>query len=241
MKNIAIALYCLLCSVFVLGQSNEKTEIRKLEPFEKIRVSKGINVTLREGADPEAEITIVNANLDDVIIQQKGGEVTIRMKTKIYRNVSVNVWVTFQNLTEIAASTGGSINSEDIIEAEFLTIEAGMDAAIELEVEVKRLKVVASTARVEVSGKADRIDVNASSGGKYLGFELECNNAKVRSVTGGLALVNVTENLDAYAATSGTIRHKGGALNVEVVALLGGQVLEEGADTEDDDDDDDDE
>ena len=225
MKRISLALLFLLSGIIVMGQ-DEKTEIRELKPFDKIKISKGINVTLVEGDEPKAEVIITNAELEDVIIQQNGREIAIRMKTKIYKDVTVNVYVTFQNLREILAGTGGSIDSEDIIEADQLILEAGMDASIELEIEVNKLKASASAARIQVSGTADYIEVNTSTGGRFLGAKLECEEAYVRSNTGGSAQVFVTEKLEATAGSGAKIEYSGDPEKVEMKTNLGGKIEE---------------
>jgi len=237
MKKIVTILVLITYGVVIFGQAKEKREVRSLQPFDIIKISKGINVTLQEGEKPEAEIIIVNANLDDVLITQNNNEVFVRMKTKTYKNVAVNVYVTYQKLKEIHAGTGGSLDSEDIIEAEELTLTAGMDASIELEVEVGTLNVSASVASVQVSGTADKINVNNYSGGKYFGFKLKCEEAKVKVVTGAIAQVWVTETLDAYASTGAIVEYIGDPLHVDSNVLLGGKVFESGSGDDEDDDD----
>ncbi|MDR2927131.1 MAG: DUF2807 domain-containing protein [Cytophagaceae bacterium] len=226
MKIILTALFFILHGVAAVAQNNEKTETRQLEPFDKIKISKGINVTLREGEKPEANIIILNAELEDVLIQQQGRELTLKMKTKIYKDVAVNVYVSYQNIREILAGTGSSLDSEDIIEADQLLLEAGMDASIEMEVEVKKLKVSATAARVQVRGIADYIEVSASTGGKYLGSELECKEAYVRASTGAMAQVYVTDKLDANAGTGAKVEYAGKPEKVAIKTTLGGKVEE---------------
>jgi len=201
--------------MFIFGQSNEKSEVRSLKSFDKIKISKGINVTLIEGDTPEAEIVIENAELEDVIIQQKGKEVSIKMKTKIYKEVVVNVYITFQNIREIHAGSGGSLDSEDIIEADQLVLTAGLDASIELEVEVKKLVVSVSAARIQVSGTAEYIDVKTSTAGKFIGENLECKQAYVKTNTGGIAQVWVTELLEASAGAGARVEYKGNPTKIE--------------------------
>ena len=225
MKKISIALFFLFFGIIAMAQQNEKTEIRNLKPFDKIKSSKGINVTLREGDEPKAEIVISNAEPEDVIIQQNGREVLIKMKTKIYRNVTVDVYVTFQSLREISAGTGGTITSDDIIEADQLTLEAGMDASIELEIEVKKLKASVSAARIEVSGTADYVEASIM-GGRFLGAQLECEEAFIRASAGGSAQIWVTEKLEATAGSGARIEYKGNPEKVEMKTNLGGKVEE---------------
>ena len=225
MKKISFALLFIFLGMIVMAQQNEKTEIRNLKPFDKIKSSKGINVTLREGDEPKAEVVISNAELEDVIIQQTGREVAIKMKTKIYKDLIVDVYVTYQSLREISAGTGGTITSDDIIEADQLTLEAGMDASIELEIEVKKLKASVSAARIEVSGTADYVEANISSG-RFLGAKLECEEAYIKANATGSAQIWVTEKLEATAGSGAKIEYKGNPEKVEMKTNLGGKVEE---------------
>jgi hypothetical protein len=209
MKKTSFIIFLIFYGIAVFGQNNEKRGIQKLDPFDKIIISKGINVTLREGEQPQAEIVISNAELDDVIIQQKGKEITIKMKTKVYKDIIVNVYVTYQNLNTIIARSGGTLDADDIIETDCLTLEAGLDAAIELEVEVKKLIVSVSTARVQVKGTADYLEVKASSLGKYLGVELECKEAKVKANSGANIQVYATEKIESTSSSGAKIEYAG--------------------------------
>ena len=226
MKKIFFIISLLFCGMIIYGQSDEKSEVRQLESFDRLRISKGVNVTLIEGEKPEAEVVIVNAELDDVIIQQKGKEVSIRMKTKIYKDVAVHVYVTYQNLKEIHAGSGGTLDSDDIIEADQLSLTAGLDAAITLEIKVKKLKVSASAAFVQVSGTAENIDVRTSTGGKFIGEGLATTKATVKTNTGGTALVWVSELLDASAGSGARVEYFGNPKKVKIKESLGGRIIE---------------
>ena len=199
-------------------------ETRELQEFDKIRVSKGINVTLVEGNKPSAEIHIENAPTSDVIIEQKGRYLTVKMRTRIYKGVAVNVYITFQNLREISTGLGGSVESDDLIEADQLVLEAGMDGSIDLEVDVKKLVVNASAARVEVRGTSDYIDVRTTTGGRYLGANLKTKEALVRANTGGSAQIWVTEKIEASAGSGAKVEYAGNPQKVEVKQTLGGKV-----------------
>ena len=199
-------------------------ETRELQEFDKIRVSKGINVTLVEGNKPSAEIHIENAPTSDVIIEQKGRDLTVKMRTRIYKGVAVNVYITFQNLREISTGLGGSVESDDLIEADQLVLEAGMDGSIDLEVDVKKLVVNASAARVEVRGTSDYIDVRTTTGGRYLGANLKTKEALVRANTGGSAQIWVTEKIEASAGSGAKVEYAGNPQKVEVKQTLGGKV-----------------
>lgn len=224
MKRLFLAVVCIpFWGTALLAQQPNK-EVRQLEAFDRVRVSKGINVTLVEGEQPQAEILIENASTEDVIIEQKGRDVTLKMRTMIKKDVAVNVYLSYQDLREISTGTGGSVYCDDLVEADQLVLEAGMDGSIDLEVEVKKLMVSASAARVEVRGTADYIDVRASTGGKYMGANLKTKEAYIKANTGALVQVWVTEKLDASAGSGASVEYAGTPAQKDIKQTFGGKV-----------------
>jgi hypothetical protein len=227
MKQLFLFTALILMSLPFLAQEQTNgivIQTRELAPFDQLRVSRGINVTLVEGENPKAEIHIENTDPEDVIIEQKNKVLTIRMRTRIYRDVAVNVYLTYQTIREISAGTGGSVYSEDVLEGDQLKLEAGADASIQLEVEVNKIVANASTARIELTGSADYIDVNVSTGGRFLGANLESREGNVRANTGANAQVWVTEKLEARAGSGARVEYTGDPSKLEVRTSLGGRV-----------------
>jgi hypothetical protein len=229
MKNwMVLILLVATFSCGILAQEPEaeaKTEIRALEAFDKIRVSKGVNVTLVEGEKPQAEIYITNAETSEVIIEQKGSELFFKMYSRNYTDVALNIYVTYQKLREISVGSGGTVESEDLIEADELVLEAGMDGNINLEVEVQKLTAKASTAIVEVIGTADVIDVRTSTRGKFLGASLKAREATVSSNTGSTAQIWVTDKIVANVGSGAKVEYAGNPEKVEAKETMGGKAV----------------
>jgi len=224
MKRLFLITLLLPAFATLVSAQELKKEVRQLQEFDRIRVSKGINVTLVEGEKPQAEIHIENAETSDVLIEQKGRDLTIKMRTLIRKGVAVNVYVTYQNLREISTGLGGSVDSDDLIEADQLVLEAGMDGSIDLEIDVKKLVVNASSARVEVRGTADYVDVRTSTGGRFLGANLKTPEALIRANTGSSVQVWVTDKINATAGSGARVEYAGNPEKIEVKQTLGGKV-----------------
>lgn len=225
MRQILVFLAAILLSFSAMAQDdNRKIETRNISQFEKIRVSKGINVTLVEGEKPKAEVHIKNADLSDVITESDKNTLTLKMKTKIYKDVAVQVFVTYQTLREISVGAGGSVDAKTTLFADQLTLEAGMDGSIEIYVDVNALEASASAARITVSGTAKTVEAKATTGGKFEGADLETEKAYVKANTGGNLTINVTQLLDASAGTGGTVEYTGNPPKVETKETLGGKV-----------------
>jgi hypothetical protein len=201
-------------------------ETRALNNFDKIIVSRGINVTLEEGLSPQAEIRIMNTTPEDVIIEQEGMTVTIKMRPKIYKEVSVNVYITLgaNPIREINAGTGGSVYSEMELEGDQLKLEAGADASIQLEVTMEKIVVNASAASIHLTGTTNFLDVTASAAGRFDGLNLETGQTVAKANMGSKINVWVTQKLEAKSATGGKIGYTGNPDKVEIKTSMGGTV-----------------
>src|SRR5690606_23759850 len=109
MRKLFFVMAIVWMSLPLLAQEASTTgeaivETRELAPFENLKVSRGINVTLVEGLSPKAEIHIQNAPVDDVLLEQSNKDLTIRMRARFNKDVAINVYLYYQNIQEITAS-----------------------------------------------------------------------------------------------------------------------------------------
>lgn len=231
MKRVLVFLMALTLTASLFSQENEENqniskEIREVKDFDKLKVSKGINVTLIKGLKPEAEVNILNALTDDVIIENDQNELTIKMKTRIYNDVSVQVYLTYTELREIKTGSGSKVDAEGELSGNNLTLDAGMDSSIELKVDVETLEANVSAARITLEGTANTVEAKATTGGKFEAEKLEAKEAFITANTGARATVNVTKKLEAKAGTSGKIEYSGDPEEVDSREIIGGEVIE---------------
>ena len=218
----------LVIGAFAQEKNQEKhKQIRKTGSFYKVKATKGINVTLIEGDKEQAEITIVNGLPVDVITELKNKTLTIKMKTKIYKDVAVQVYVTYVTLREIKAGSGATIDAENTITADNLLIDGGTDSEVVLDIDVNALEASISAGRMELSGSAESQVVKANTGGKYLSYDLTSAEAIAKANTGGRVEVTVTKSIKATASNGGTVNFKGNPDKIDKKTSLGGKVNQE--------------
>lgn len=201
-------------------------ETRELEDFDKVIVSRGINVTFTEGIMTKAEIHIQNTTPDNVIINQKGMTLTIRMRAKSYKDVSVNVFLTpgVNTIREINTGTGGSVFTDILLKGDHLKLEAGGDGSMKLDVEMNKIEATTSSSLIELTGTAKYLEVDVSAGGKFKGAQLETIEVNASANLGSTVQVWATEKLVGKAATGAKIEYAGDPAKVEVRSSLGGKV-----------------
>jgi len=234
MKQILIFMMVIATSFNAFAQDEKKIQVdeaqveketRSIRDFNKLRVSKGINVTLIKGDELSAEINIVNTPPSDVIIENDQNELTIKMKTRIYQDVSVQVYLTYRDLREISLGSGSSIDNQEVLEGKILILNAGLDSVIDLKLDVTSVEADASAARITLEGYSKTLEAKATTGAKFQGQNLEVKEAYVTANTGGIATVKASERLDAKAGTGGTIEYLGEPKKLSTKETFGGKVV----------------
>lgn len=222
MKQILILTFLLSTLLGAVAQDDvndgRQVQVRKIGSFDKVKASKGINVTLIEGDKESIEIHIKNANPDDVLTELKNKKLTVKMRTKIGKGVAVQVYVTYKTIREIESTMGSTIDANNTIYADKLVISAGSDASLHLEVDVNALEASVSAARIEMSGKAGFQEVSANTGGKYYAFPLESKEAYAKASIGGQIEVTATEKITANGNSGGSVTYRG---NPDKVSMKG--------------------
>ena len=87
------------------------------------------------------------------------------------------------------------------------------------------MKVNQSTgSKITLSGKTDDLDVQGSTGSKFLGENLQTANCSAEASTGARIYITVQKELSAKANTGGNIKYKGEGGIREVKIHTGGSI-----------------
>lgn len=242
--NRIVAIAALVLTGYSVSAQNSET--RKLSSFDEVSVSQGIEVYLSEGSEEKARIEIDgNIDLDEVLTDVNGGTLKIHLDGNNYRNVDVQVYVTYKRLEGLRASSAGSIEVKDDVECD-CSFDIDVSSAGEVEVTVKADEVeleassagdidarvfandleasVSSAGDIEISGKVREIEVTASSSGDFSGYDLVSEEADLRASSGGSIKVTVTKDIKARASSGGSINYKGNPEYSDKESSSGGSV-----------------
>jgi len=227
LTNTIFLLFAIIFSIN--AQEPDHTQIRKVGSFDKVKAAKGINVTLIEGDKEEVDVHIKNAEVGDVITEVKKRKLIIKMKTKIYKDMAVQVYVTYKQLREIDAGSGATIDAENTIYAESLKLRAGTDSNLKLEVDVNNLEVNGSACKIEIEGTTKFQEVSIGTGGKYLAYELDSKEAYAKATLGSVVEVTVEDKISATAGSGGTVTYLGDPNKIEKKESTGGKIRKDHA------------
>lgn len=241
-KSLLVLILGVLASGMSFAQSQET---RKLSSFSKISAHESIDVYIKEGDSEEARVVSNDIDLEEVLTEVSMGKLKIHLEGNRYRNIDVEVYVTYKSLEGLSASSSGSITGEDLIvtsgdfevrvsssgdvrakiEADELSIRASSSGEANLEVKVNEIEAsVSSSGDIELSGTATMQDIDASSSGDYEAYDLEGEEAEASASSGGSVRVNVSRKIYGRASSGGSVKYKGDPKYVDGSSSSGGSV-----------------
>ncbi len=208
----------LMAIVFTIVNSYAQTEIneanaqkRTIGSFHGIDVSSGIEVILTKGDKEELVVSVGDLSYrDQVKTTVSNGILRITRDVEwkfwnTWKNWSVRVYVSYIDLDKLVVSSGAMLKGTGLSLSK-LTARAS------------------SGAQMQLSGKADYLDVDASSGSSFRGNDFSVTNCRAEVSSGAGVQVNVEKELSAGASSGGYIKYKGNGSIRDINISSGGSV-----------------
>ena len=197
---------------------------RNVGDFTSLKVYDRISVELIESKKNKVEI--IGDGSSKIQVINKNGELKIRTQTmKLLQGDDVKVKVYYNDLSDIQASQGSEIISDDVLKANLLKITANEGSKIQMKVDVKQLNVRGNSGgEVELSGNADVQEIVMNSGAKYKGDDNEGENVSVTVNAGGKAEVYASKAVNATVRAGGRIEIHGNPKQRDVKKVVGGVI-----------------
>lgn len=207
-----ILLYILLLAASLMYFSPlQAQDVRGLSPFEAVSVTGGIEVIMEQGDEEKARVETWGIDEEKVDLFVKNGGLRIQLLnlSKI-GDRQVKVYLTYKKLEGVKASAGARVYGRDLIQADRFVVKASSGGFVNVEVETTTLDArVGEGGVIEISGSTDTQEVNAATGGRYEGYDMDANRSHARASTGGEITLVANEALDASANTGGSITYRG--------------------------------
>ena len=217
MKTLSFsALLWLLALVPALAQTAPET--RSVAGFTKLEVGDGIELHLAAG---QSQLVQASAETPELLARLKtevrDGVLKISFERKLdelwgkknyVRNLRVNV--TAAPLAALKAGSGAKVEVASPYATNNLQLEVASGATVKAELTGADLHAqVSSGGEATITGKIQRLDVQASSGGEFRGGNLQATACEASASSGGTVNVAVQETLTASASSGGDVRYTG--------------------------------
>ena len=216
---------CWLIGPSVKGNGNVTEEVRQVDEFDRIKVSRGMNVYITQGS-PAKVVVIADSNLHEVIrTDVEGGILKIYTDENVRWAEEKKVMVTVEKLSAVETTSGSNVWSQGQIRSENLELRATSGANQTMEVDAKFLSADCSSgANIKLSGLAQEAELETSSGANLKGQDLKANRCKMDASSGGNVSSTVVEKLDASASSGGNIVYWGEPTSTDIQQSSGGNI-----------------
>lgn len=239
MKKISLSLFAAVLAVVSLAQdkiiNDPNAEVRNVGGFHGIKIATGIDLVIKQG---NTEAVAVSASTkeyrDNIKTEVVGGVLKIYFDTKWYKNWSSNgkklkAYVSFKQLDLIDGSSGSQTTVDGSFTGNNVRIELSSGAGFKGAVEASSISVDGSSGSVaRISGKAQTVNLETSSGANIHGYELFSDKCDADASSGGSIEVSVNKELSAEASSGGDVRYKGAGVITRVSTSSGGSVKKNG-------------
>lgn len=224
LKTISLFLVGLMMAYNLAAQEKQ---VRNVKSFSAIDVSEGIYVELTMGAKESVEVIADDDIIDDVMTEVSGNELNIYIKGNNFgfknRKVQVNVTATAMN--SIDASSGSTVETQNLVETKTLRMSASSGATIKVAFKAIEASCDASSgASAHLKGMAENFDADASSGSHIKAEDLKALNVEADVSSGAHITITVEKQLEAEASSGGSVRYSGSPKMVDIEKSSGGSV-----------------
>jgi len=218
---------CFSCNI--TGISGKGEVIRKektiQEDFQTIKASRGLHVILMDSDDKNI-IVEANENLHDHIkVYVKEGVLFVTTDKNIYRADEKNVFVSYQKLSKISATSGANITSEEALVQKELSLSATSGSDIQLRIKAEILNTsLTSGASINISGKVNIHNASATSGANLRAEDLLSLVTEARATSGSSIKIHAKKEFSGKATSGASVNYFGNPEKVTKKDNSGGNV-----------------
>jgi len=236
MKKLFLSLACLL-ALGAFAQDSKtiadpNATVRTLSgSFKAISVSSGVDLYITQGNE---ESLAVSASDEKYMARFKteieNGTLKIYFDNKgitwtAHENRKLKAYVSFKTLEKLQGSAGASVTVKGSMTADNLDMKFTSGAEFDGQVNAKQIVVDQNSgSEVNISGKADKLNIEVSSGASFKGYDMAVDFCDAQASSGGEVKITINKELSAKANSGGGIRYKGAALIRDININSGGLV-----------------
>lgn len=216
--------------------------------FDEIEISQAIEAEIIKSDVEKVVITAPENIINEILVDNKGGELHIHYKTGMRvmntNNVKAKIYAKdfskleansaavvmlkdkfTQEKTDVEISSASSVSGN--LEANDLQIDAGSSSTFDGKIWAVNLNIEASSAAsLKISGKAKNATLTASSASDVSAKDVVAENAKADASSGSTIEISVSSKVDGQASSGGSVRafKRGNVTTVSKEESSGGSV-----------------
>ncbi|MDY6801319.1 MAG: head GIN domain-containing protein [Bacteroidota bacterium] len=219
-------LFAVLFTLTVYTGYTQNTEERNIDSFDKISVFGNIQVFLAKGEVGTVKIDSKDVDPTEVVTEIKDKLLKIKMKSNLFDDVTVKVYLNYDELREISSNAAAEIIVKDKIVADKIIATSTSGGRIELQADLNAVELkVYQGGHIDITGKSKLQESYVNTGGILSAAKFECKEVFIKMNTGGNADVFATKKIDARVNTGASLSVYGEAKQEVLSTSLGGKII----------------
>ena len=212
-----------LLALFVMAAFAVKGQA--IDRYEELRIVSGLEVHIENGS--ENEIIITGSDADKINVSSEDGKVRLSVSLSGLleeRNYDIKV-VVKDSIEVIDINQGSQVSLNANLDQKKIEVRVQEGATFDgrLETGLVLLRAV-SGGSINIQGLATMLKLTVNTGASVDAFDLNCSNADVLSMSGGIAQVSVYNILNAQVKFGGSIEYRGQPEVLNEKKVLGGSI-----------------
>ncbi|HSH51041.1 MAG TPA: head GIN domain-containing protein [Bacteroidales bacterium] len=219
-------LFAVLFTLTVYTGYTQNTEERNIDSFDKISVFGNIQVFLTKGDVGTVKINSMEVNPSEVVTEVKDKLLKIRMKSNLFDDVTVRVYLNFDELRELSSNAAAEVVIKERIKADKIIVTATSGGRVKLDAELNAVELKSyQGGHIDITGKSRLQESFVNTGGILSAAKFECKEVFIKMNTGGNADVFATKKIDARVNTGASLSVYGKAKQEVLKTSLGGEII----------------
>jgi hypothetical protein len=197
-----------------------------LDDFDKISVTRGMNVYISQG--PVQKVVVrADENLLDVIeTKVSDGTLKVSCNRGIRKAESNKVLVTVPDIDLIKTTAGSNVFAEDTLNLKKLEVKSTAGSNVKLVLNAEKLNVSASAgSNIFLNGTSESFDAKANSGSNVKAGDLRTANCDLKASSGANIWINVKKELSAKVSSGANVFYAGNPESTNIEKSSGGNVI----------------
>ncbi len=201
------------------------------ESFSTISVTDGVELYLTQGSEESLAISASDAKY----LERYKTEVNNGVLKIYYDNKGINwtgnekrnlkAYVSFKTLQKLNASGGAHVKMKSVLKADKMECTFTSGSRFSGDVNINQLDIAQNSGSlIEITGKADNLKIEVSSGASFKGYDLATDYCDAKATSGGGVRINVNKELTVKANSGGGIHYKGNGIIRDMNVNSGGVV-----------------
>jgi len=221
MKSLSLIKPAFICLITValggLSLKAQETKNVSVSNFSEVSVGAGIELHITQGAAESAKIVANDDVINEVVVAKSGNRVTVGWKenwgmSKMWKNKSAKVYITYKKLNSISASSGSSLRTENTLKTDRLNASVSSGASMDAKIACSDLQLQTSSGgSASLAGSATNMQLESSSGSSVDALGLSTEYARANTSSGADIKINVIKALETHTSSGSNIRYKGAA------------------------------